>query len=229
MRNNDSYLLEQAYRKIYESEYESDDERDYYADKYMDMGYDDYNKEYRGETPMQDDDSSNLIEDLKNALKNGANFASFMYKSKTTGDTSIFNVNLNVDYQRAKEEDLQKVRQYEPVDSLEQEAKESILNPKERKVIKGDPYENLGKGIKLNKNTGALHIIGWVENKEVMARGEMEKKEVKSRPLTIAKNNLMRKLELKSMGPLRKIRNFILEPENISGLRIKGKVIEFQY
>lgn len=171
---------------------------------------------------------NNLIEDLKTALKNGANFVSFMYKSKGTGDTSIFNVNLNVDYQRSKSEDLEKIRAYEPTDELEKEAKESILNPKERKTIKGDPYENLGKGIKLNKSNNAIHIIGWVENKEAMARGEMERKEVKSRPLTIAKNNLMKKLQLKSMGPTRKIRNFILEPENISGLKIKGNLIEFQ-
>jgi hypothetical protein len=201
MKNNDQYLLGEAYSKIYES---------------IDGGI---------ESP---DAPNNLIEDLKTALKNGANFVSFMYKSKGTGDTSIFNVNLNVDYQRSKSEDLEKIRAYEPTDELEQEAKDSILNPKERNVIKGDPYENLGKGIKLNKTNNTIHIIGWVENKEVMARGEMERKEVKSRPLTIAKNNLMKKLQLKSMGPTRKIRNFILEPENISGLKIKGNLIEFQ-
>jgi hypothetical protein len=201
MNNNDQYLLGEAYSKIYES---------------IDGGI---------ESP---DAPNNLIEDLKTALKNGANFVSFMYKSKGTGDTSIFNVNLNVDYQRSKSEDLEKIGAYEPTDELEQEAKDSILNPKERNVIKGDPYENLGKGIKLNKTNNTIHIIGWVENKEVMARGEMERKEVKSRPLTIAKNNLMKKLQLKSMGPTRKIRNFILEPENISGLKIKGNLIEFQ-
>ena len=139
------------------------------------------------------DDPNNLIEDLKTALKNGANFVSFMYKSKGTGDTSIFNVNLNVDYQRSKSEDLEKIRAYEPTDELEQEAKESILNPKERKIIKGDPYENLGKGIKLNKTNNAIHIIGWVENKEVMARGEMERKEVKFRNVSVFQNHELRR------------------------------------
>ena len=201
MKDNDSYLLENAYIKIYEN---------------LNVGQE------------PEENENNLIEDLKNALKSGASFVSFMYKAKGTGDTSIFNVNLNVDYQRVKAEDLEKLRNYEPVDELEREAKESILNPKERKIIKGDPYERLGKGIKLNKNTNAIHIDGWVENKELVARGEMERKEVKSRPLTIAKNNLMKKLQLKSMGPTRKIRNFILEPENISGLKIKGNLIEFQ-
>lgn len=232
MRTKDQILLESVYTKIYESGIGSfsdenpldlnDSDAVSKADVEAEM-QDDYRKELEAE--QQDE----LIEDLKEALKSGASFVSFMYKSKGTGDTSIFNVNLNVDYQRVKAEDLQKLRDYQPENEEEQLAKDSILNPKKRNVIKGEPYENLGKGIKLNTTNDKIHIIGWVENKELIQKGEP--KEVNKRGsnnLTIAKNNLMKKLNLKSMGPTRKIRNFILDQENISGLKIKGKLIEFQ-
>jgi len=228
MRSKDQILLENVYLKIYESQ-DSDtplDLNDSEAVSKADVEAE-LSDDLRKENEINEQDS--LIEDLKEALKGGASFVSFMYKAKGTGDTAIFNVNLNVDYQRVKKEDLETLKNYQPVNEEEQMAKESILNPKERKVKKGDPYENLGKGIKINKNNDAIHIIGWVENKDLIAKGEgRSEKPVNSSALTIAKNNLMKKLELKSMGPTRKIRNFILEPENISGLKIKGKLIEFQ-
>lgn len=231
MRTKDQILLENAYGKIYESTVGS------FNDEPLDLNdseavakadvesekQEDYQKE------IESEDQGNLIDDLKEALKTGASFVSFMYKSKGTGDTSIFNVNLNVDYKRVKEEDLQTLKEYQPENEEEQMAKDSILNPKKRNVIKGDPYDNLGKGIKLNTTTNKIHVIGWVENKELIQKGEpkiVNKRD--SSDLTIAKNALMKKLNLKSMGPTRKIRNFILDQENISGLRIKGNVIEFQ-
>lgn len=215
MKNKDQILLEQIYSRILK---ENDHE-----DELMD------NENSSGQAVSDMEGEQSLADKLKEALKTGASFASFMYKAKGTGDTSLFNVNLNVDYQRVKSEDMEKLKNYEPINEQEQEAKESILNPKQRNVIKGDPYESLGKGIKLNKSTNAIHVIGWVQNKEVIVRGDSGSKAPKnSRPLTVAKEDLMRKLELKSMGPTRKIRNFILDSDNISGLRVKGNVIEFQ-
>jgi hypothetical protein len=172
-------------------------------------------------------DNSNLTEQLKDFLSRGATFASFIYKTKGTGSTSLVNVNFNIDYNRIKQEDLEKVKNYTPETQEEAVAKESILNPKARKAPVEDTYDRLGKGILINQKNGEVHIYGWLQNKEIIEQGA-EKKPVNSSPQTLAKYALCKKLELRSMGPSRKIRNYILSPENIGGLKLRGNVIEFQ-
>jgi len=196
MRDNDTIILENFYTKILTKE--------------------------QDETQTPVNNGQNLVAQLQEFLSRGATFASFMYKSKGTGETAIYNVNLNVDYQRVKSEDLETITNYQPENDIEAEAKESLLNPKPRKAAVSS-FKSLGKGILYDEKTGAVKIHGWLQNKQTIQAGEPSKP-VNSAPLTIAKRALEKKLQLKRL----KIREFILSPEHISGLKLKGDVIEFQ-
>lgn len=167
-----------------------------------------------------------LITQLMDYLSKGQTIASFMYRSKGLGETALYNVHLNVDYKKAKEEDYKKLEAYEPETELEAQAKEHLLNlyrnPKARTQKQMDSFTNYGKGIRINNTTGMLHLFGYKINKSTVADG-VEKKDTR-KELTKACDDL--KLKLNFMH--QKIRDFILNPEHIAGLKVKGNVIEFQ-
>ena len=172
------------------------------------------------QTPQNQQD---VISTLKGALAKGATFASFYYAAKGTGAEGIYTVNFNVDYKRAKDEDLERLRDYEPENELEAQAKDSILNPKARVQRKAtDTYTTLGKGIRINNNNGAIHIFGFPVNYESIKAGA-PKPGLKGE-LPIAKRELKKKLGFKSD----RIRDFIVDPAFISGLKLKGNLIQFQ-
>lgn len=173
----------------------------------------------------------------------GATFVSFIYSTKTTGDTAKYLVDLNVDYDRAKKEDRAKVEQYEPKNELEAHAKVDILGPsytpknemeaKALEIVKAkkprkytNPYTNLGHGLRVKTaepNAGVNYIWGFVKNKTVEIPTKREKKEVKSSELTITKNRIKQELELKTL----EFGNFILLPAHIGLLKLKNNTIEF--
>jgi hypothetical protein len=171
---------------------------------------------------QQGTNTQDLIALLKDYLSKGATFGSFYYKSKTTGGSGFFTVNFNVDYKRAKEEDMQKLRDYQPETDLEAQAKEAILNPKERKVAQ-QPYTKLGHGVMVNTSNDKIHIFGFPVKFEEITPAVTPKKGPVGE-LTKAKEDLKKKLGFKST----KIRNFILDTENIAGLKLKGDLVEFQ-
>jgi len=172
------------------------------------------------EAPVKTD-AQHLIDQLKQFLSKGATFASFLYTAKGSGESALFNVNMNIDYQRAKEDDRKKLEEYQPKDELETQAKEALLAPSKPYTNK-DTYTSVGKGIRINNNNGYIHIFGYVQNKEVVNPGVH--KSVKSSPLTITKNKLKKDLNFQT----NKIRDFILDPAHIAGLKLKGNMIEFQ-
>jgi hypothetical protein len=167
-----------------------------------------------------------LITQLLDYLSKGQTIASFLYKSKGLGETALYNVHLNVDYKKAKEEDYKKLEAYEPETELEAQAKEHLLNlyrnPKTRTQKQMDTYTNYGKGIRVNNNNGLLHLFGYKINKSTVADG-VEKKDTR-KELTKACDDLKAKLNFLHQ----KIRDFILDPQHIAGLKAKGNVIEFQ-
>ena len=167
-----------------------------------------------------------LIAQLLDYLSRGCTFASFMYKSKGLGDTALYNVRLNVDYGRAKTEDYEKLKSYQPEDENERTAKDHLLNlynnPKTKTQKQLDSFTNYGKGIRISNTTGELHIYGYRENKEVVATG-ITKADTRGE-LKKACDNLKKKLNFQHD----KIRDFILEPDYIAGFKVRGDLIEFQ-
>jgi CRISPR/Cas system CMR-associated protein Cmr1 (group 7 of RAMP superfamily) len=167
-----------------------------------------------------------LITQLLDLLSKGSTFASFMYKSKGLGETALYNVRLNADYKRAKEEDHARLEAYTPEDESEAKAKEHILNlyknPKARTQKQLDTYTNYGKGIRVNNTTGKLHLFGYKENKDVVA--DKAEKEDRRGELKKACDNLKKKLNFQND----KIRDFILDPSHIAGFKTQGDLIQFQ-
>jgi len=163
-----------------------------------------------------------LITQLLDYLSGGSKFASFLYRSKGLGETSIYNVRLNVDYARTKAEDRAKLEAYTPENEEEQKAKDHLLAPSTRKPSAQPPFTDYGKGIKINNDNGKIYLFGYLVNKEIVA--DKSQKADTRKPLTIACDNLKKKLNIMN----KTYRSFILDPVHISGIRLKGDVIEFQ-
>jgi hypothetical protein len=183
-----------------------------------------YNEDITTEKGAQH--TQELITQLLDYLSKGQTIAAFKYKSKGLGETADYQVHLNVDYKKAKEEDYKKLEAYEPQTELEAQAKEHLLNlyrnPKARTQKQLDTYTSYGKGIRVNNNNGLLHLFGYKINKKTIENG-VEKKDTRGE-LKKACDNLKIKLNFLHQA----IRDFILDPDHIISLKAKGNVIEFQ-
>ena len=63
-------------------------------------------------------------------------------------------------------------------------------------VSQTDAYIQIGKGLKLHKETGLLHIFGFKNQKKILKAGTY--KEVKSSDKTLAKKEITKVLKLRS-------------------------------
>lgn len=174
-----------------------------------------------------------FIEVLKNA-KPG--FVSMTYTNKQ-GETAKLKINLGYSYGNAKEKDIDMLENYlrgndlayipsekytkadweQAITELLNSAKSPDLN---KSLGQQDAYINITENgtLKWNIETQKLYIHAKVETKEVLVRGEY--KEVKSKPLTIAKDAIRKEYLVTG-----KIRNYILE--NLEGkMRISGTTLE---
>lgn len=214
--NNDIKLISEPYkivRENLESEIEQNDEQQRINDAIAKLP----------------EHTQEIARDLKEYLSKGARRATFYYRSKDTGREGIYEVNLGISYNIAKEETMKKVRDY--LEHLKQtdptnpdiQVAEDILNPQKKKSPpKVDRKISLGHGITIQDtvkepNVYRLYIYGYVEKapEEIVPA---EKQRTYS-----AKEQLQYKLGTK----LSKFRMFILDPENIAGLTAKGGMIEF--
>lgn len=174
----------------------------------------------------------NAIDKLRDATNNGCRFMSFLYTSKGTGETSKYQINFGIDYHAACAEDKVALESYTPQDELEETAKEEMLQSLTETLTLGvsssytnaDVFDPIGKGMKQHKETNELYVWGFVENKQQVAPPTNPKKEVKSRPLTLAKRSIEKACNFKRL----KFGQFILNPTNIAGIATCGDHIEIQ-
>jgi len=174
-----------------------------------------------------------LITNLENLTK-GARFASLTYRAKGTGELARFNVTLGFSYHNAvvksREELIALMGGLEGIEKL---AAEELLASFDKTLAahekgeqnedftKKDTYIPVGtaKGLKLNKNDCSLQLYALVNTKVVLEQGEY--KSVKSAPLTVAKNNLRKKLTVS------KVREFALDRNVVEAVRLNGETLEF--
>ena len=172
----------------------------------------------------------NGLDTLRESTTNGCKFISFLYMTKGTGETSRYTLNFGIDYKAACEADKIALEAYTPKDDLETEAKAQMLQSLTETLTQGvsssytqkDTFESIGKGIRQHKETGEIYLYGFVQQKEQVAPATNPKKPVNSRPLTIAKRNIENVCEFKR----NKFGQFILNPENIAGVKVCGDLIE---
>jgi len=172
-----------------------------------------------------------IIKAVTSGVSKGARFVSFLYKAKGSGESAIYTINMGVDLSTAYQTDLEKLQANldslggyehqacgEMIASIHNSLTQHATGEKNTAYKLKDTYENIGKAIRLTKETGDLQIYGFVVNKQVLVEGEH--KQVKSSQKTLAKKKLKR--DMKSA----KFRPFIVTPEHISGIRMNGDVLE---
>lgn len=176
------------------------------------------------------------------ALKGASFVAVKEYQSKTTGEIANHIINANFSYLNAVNTDLQALQNASDSD-IEAIASKGNFTPELVKFAiqklaesfeknkndetrsnqsKGqiDAYIPVTNSIKLNPQTGLLHIYALAISKQVIVAGEH--KTVNSRELTLCQNAVKKYFDFRTA----KYRNFIISPEMLSAVKISGELIE---
>lgn len=179
------------------------------------------------------------IETLKSLATNPPGFASFTYTAKGSGETARHTVILGFDYHKAVEQsltDLACIRREDFSEisdelwsvavgeiraSLEKTIAAHAKGEQNADYTKRGQYLSLGfSGVNVNLNDGSLQVFGLAHAKTVLTPGEH--KPVKSKPLTVAKDTIRRKL---AIG---KFREFAFDSGSIHSVRLNGSTLEIE-
>lgn len=171
------------------------------------------------------------IIDTLSAIRPSSTFLSIRgYRSATSGEVADHSIVFHMSYQSALERSIAALEAVIPACDLEATAKAELLASYQKSLDKvttepleiiGDHYDRVLdaegapiKGIKIHKESGALHLFGLAHRKVVREKGTY--KEVKSRPLTIAKDKLRKSL------PVERFRQFIIAPGSFEEMRVEN-------
>lgn len=164
----------------------------------------------------------------KLADNKGSRFASLVY-TNSYGETSRYTILIGFSYLEAVKkslaETLEQIKTI-PEGTIEYtaaiaviESYQKTLNGTQDAYTKSDTYVPTDiNGVKCNTVDGSLKLHGLVVSKTVIKEGE-PRKQVKSAPLTIAKN------KLKKEHPVSKLREFTLSEDVLSTARINGDTL----
>jgi len=162
-----------------------------------------------------------------------ARFASFVYTSVSTGEVARYTLQLGFSYRNCLEKSKLALEIESPaLAGIDAQAAAELMASIDASLAgtqEGytkastyvDAFDSTGRvvpGVKRNLSDGTLQIFGLLHAKVQIAPPTVERKEVKSRPLTIAKNKIRQGL------PIGKFREFALE--NLSVARINGDTLE---
>lgn len=196
------------------------------------------------ENNMNNDNIISTLVNIATTDSLSARFCSITYTNKA-GETSRYLLNLNNKFTNIYRKDVEKLTNCE-VSALEidnevitneilEKARVELLNSTQKSLdtnFQGSNHDATKNMVDVNsdttrsiryheeKNQFYIHAVSIA--KEVLKKGEY--KEVKSRPLTIAKNLLKKHLELGQNS----IRFFILTPEKVKKLSSNGDTIEIE-
>ena len=169
---------------------------------------------------------------------NGAKYITINgYKSKT-GEVANHNINVNVNIHNAKVKDLETLKKYPVAELLAiadkagadfdtaMQAVSELIVSKERNLTENDrtaqskaqtdSYVQLGKGLKLHKDSMNIYVSGFANSKTIIVEGEH--KSVNSKPKTLVKKAIEKTLKMS------KFRNFNVG--NADSLTITGDTIQ---
>ena len=151
----------------------------------------------------------------KQKSRNGISFLSVKNYENSKGEIANHLLNVGIKYENAVKADVAFLQKLdiqnhvftstpELIETARLELIESFLKPNEnRSNGQINAYTHIGNGIKVENNTGFLHVYGYREKKDVIINGNYPT--VNSKPLTIAKN------ELRKLLRTGKFVNFILK------------------
>lgn len=165
------------------------------------------------------------------------------YEAGTTGSVKNYTIDVKTTYGSAKADDLVFLEKYifdEDADikvlsektgttheeslMLLKEARDGLIksvSPSDEKEVdeKDNVYEKVSTAVKKHKESGAYYVYGILLSEETIKPSDRTKKARKSKPLTIAKDHLKRKLKISNF------RN--LKIPNIDKMETNGDVLIF--
>lgn len=174
-------------------------------------------------------DTMDLIEQVRRMT--GAKFVAFTYRSRETNELARYTLILGANLTTLYEKDRATLAALLPtLDGLKADAATALLASIDESLAKGlgnndaythgpaqgDTYAPIMPGLKVHKTDGTLHVTGLLHHKTVLEPGVH--KDVKSRPLTLAKREIERELRRS------KIRQFRLP--NLLTAKLNGETLE---
>jgi hypothetical protein len=173
-----------------------------------------------------------LIEQFGN-LRNNHQFISIHEYENAYGEISSYNISFHVSYKSKLKKSIEILNKYSPENILEAQARIELIDSYNKSIDKielnefdivGDAYSRVkdfnGKfipGIKIHKETGNLHLWGYILGKKVLIKGKY--KNVNSKPLTLAKK------KLEKLTPMSKFRQFKIVEKNFDRIKCDGILI----
>lgn len=180
----------------------------------------------------------NTIAQITKAISQikGCQFAALTYLSKSAGEVARYTVNLGFSYHNAV---LKSVTELEILmneisdkTSLEYQAAVEVMESLKKTLTahaegtQNDDYTKKGQyipianGLNLNTTDNTIQLFGLLKSKVTLKEGVH--KEVKSKPLTLAKNKIRKQLTIS------KFREFALDTTNVGSVRVNGDTIEME-
>jgi len=163
-------------------------------------------------------------------LRPSSTFLSIKGYRNQYGEVANYNIAFHINYKNALERSLLQLGSYVPVDDLEDQAREKILNSLKKSLDNSseksedkrdsaylhfsDDKGNLIKGVKLHIDTNTLHLYGFVVHKKVIMPGNYPK--TNQKPLTKVSNSLRSKL------PVGKFRQFKITPDQVESISVEN-------
>ena len=155
------------------------------------------------------------------------------YRSATTGEVADHQIVFHMSYGNALERSLDILEGFPPGEGLEAQAREELIASYRKSLdkVRGEPLEVIGehydrvldgegnhlRGVKMHRGSGELHLFGMHLRKRVIVPGVY--KEVKSRPLTLAKDKLRAGL------PVERFRQFVIREGQVREIRVESLTI----
>jgi hypothetical protein len=172
----------------------------------------------------------NILEVLSTVTT--SKFASFTYRSKTDGSLARYTVILGATYLNTLEKSKTALEiEMESMDASLLPAAQAVMESLDKSIAahkagtqsddytKKGQYQNIGGGVNLNSNDNSIQIFGLLHSKVVLEEGV--RKEVKSAPFTILKN------QVRKLLPISKFREFAFDIGNIQTVKLNGDTFEF--
>lgn len=172
-----------------------------------------------------------VIVALKKAIDKSITNVSFVsirnYENKF-GEIANNLINVGISYENSKEKDIQFLKELN-VNSFDSKLDKTLLEQARLELISSfekpeinrseaqkNAYTHIIKGVKVHNETGEVYIFGYRESKTILQQGNYPI--VKSKPLTMAKN------ELRKLLRTGKYTQYVLS--SIGEVRTNGQTLE---
>lgn len=179
------------------------------------------------------------VKDIESLIKSigGVSFVSITYRNKN-GEKSRYVLNMGIDHKKVLEKDLAKLPKIRselyPVLSekfgvdvaekafaeIEKSIRTSLDGTNKSSNAQKEAYIWANRGMKFGIATRRLYIYAYKVSKVTLEKGEYP--EVKSRPLTLCKREIEKKLKRNNY------RQFIIEEDQLERMVTGGKTLEFE-